>query len=93
MENNMNNAPQKPLENGIGPVIGSAIVIMVVVIGGFYFWGGKLAKERHSAEIQNQAMVAPNDIADEEDVNTEGLNILDDDLNQLNEKIANPEQQ
>lgn len=85
MENDINNIPQKPTEqNGVGPVIGSIIVIMVVVIGGFYFWGSKIVKDGQSADIQNQAMSASYDMdSPEGDDSAVQSDILDEDLNDI----------
>lgn len=88
MENDINNIPQKPAEpaeqNGVGPVIGSIIVIMVVVIGGFYFWGSKIVKDGQSADIQNQAMSASYDMdSPEGDDDAVQSDILDEDLNDI----------
>lgn len=99
MENNINNIYQKtPNKNGVGPIIGSVIVIIVVIVGGFYFLGNKIAKNKQMVEIENQAMSAFPDIPDidfeENEINDEdeGLtvdtedapkNIPNIDLNQL----------
>ena len=87
----MNNIPQKPsAQNGIGPVIGSIIVIVVVIAGGFYFWGSKIAKNKQSAEIENQAMSASADIDFNEDEFDAGiLDIPDEELNNLEKDIDN----
>jgi|SRR3989344_4923437 len=65
MDNNINNLYQKSShKNGVGPIIGSVIVIIVVMIGGFYFWGSKVAKNKQMMEIENQAMSAFPDVPD-----------------------------
>jgi len=92
MENNMmNNVPQKPsAQNGIGPVIGSIIVIVVVIAGGLYFWGNKIAKDRQAEEIQNQAMSAPQDMdLSESDIDINQLSIPEEDLEKLEAEIQN----
>ncbi|MBM2817584.1 MAG: hypothetical protein HW401_174 [Parcubacteria group bacterium] len=85
----MNNIPQKPAEqSGAGPVIGSVIVIVVVIAGGFYFWGNKIAKDKQSAEIQNQAMsVYPDMNTDEIDIDLNQLDIPEEDLNNFENEI------
>ena len=91
MENNMNDISRKPAEqNGTGPIIGSIIVIIVVVVGGFYFWGSKIAKNKQSAEIENQAMSASADVGfNENEIDTGELNIPDEELNNLDKDIDN----
>ena len=45
MENKTNDVSKKKgQQNETGPVIGSIIVILVVLVGGIYFWGSKIAK-------------------------------------------------
>lgn len=84
----MNNVPQKPAEqNGVGPVIGSMIVIIVVIVGGVYFWGTKIIKDKQATEIENQAMSASADAELSNDVNVNEVDILDEDLNNLDEEI------
>ena len=85
----MNDISRKPAEqNGTGPIIGSIIVIIVVVVGGFYFWGSKIAKNKQSAEIENQAMSASADIDFNEDEFDAGiLDIPDEELNNLEKDI------
>lgn len=91
MENNINNISKKPAEqNGVGPVIGSMIVIIVVIVGGVYFWGTKIIKDRQSAEIENQAMSASADADLNNDVNVNELDIPNEDLNNLDKEIKNP---
>ncbi len=37
-----NTTPGTEPKGGMGPLIGSIIVIVILVIGAIYFWGGKL---------------------------------------------------
>lgn len=86
----MNNIPHKSDEqNGLGPVIGSIIVIVVVIVGGVYFWGTKIAENRQAAEIESQAMSASDDADLSNDINVNELDIPDEDLNSLDEEIKN----
>lgn len=55
MENNMDNISQKTnSSSGIGPIVGSIIVIAVVVVGGIYFWGSKIAKDKQTKDSQGE---------------------------------------
>lgn len=86
----MNNVPNKSAEQKeVGPVIGSMIVIIVVIVGGIYFWGTKIIKDRQAAEIENQAMSASSDSGLSNDINADELNIPEEDLNNLDEEIKN----
>lgn len=65
-------APQPPEKGGMGPLIGSVIVIVILVIGAIYFWGDKLNKqESNPSDQQPAATLSQND-----DVNN-----LEQDLN------------
>ena len=44
--NNLNNTnipenPNTPTENGssIGPIVGTIVILLIIVLGAFYFWG------------------------------------------------------
>lgn len=38
------NTPQK--DSGIGPIIGSIIIIILIILGGLYFWGYVIDKQK-----------------------------------------------
>ena len=63
MENKTNNVSKSQgQQNEIGPVVGSIIVILVVLVGGIYFWGSKIAKNNQTAGVENEAMSTSADI-------------------------------
>ncbi len=43
--------PEKTVEKSIGPAIGIIVIIVLIVLGGLYFWGQRL--ERQKALPQN----------------------------------------
>ncbi|MBL7045458.1 MAG: hypothetical protein ISR99_00245 [Parcubacteria group bacterium] len=49
-----------------GPFVGIVIIVLVLVVGGLYFWGSKLSKER-------QDLVTPEEIQAEADPSLEAL--------------------
>jgi hypothetical protein len=55
-----NNIPMQPLqpveEKTIGPAIGVIIIILVLVLGGLYFWGERMNKGR---EMPNPQLEEP----------------------------------
>ncbi|OHA88065.1 MAG: hypothetical protein A2653_02570 [Candidatus Zambryskibacteria bacterium RIFCSPHIGHO2_01_FULL_43_25] len=64
---NMEN-PNNPMEGGVGPqrssagpIIGIIIIIVVLVLGGLYFWGQKLSQESlledSSMTTETEAMI------------------------------------
>jgi len=50
-------APQKEEKGSMGPLIGSIIVIVILVIGAIYFWGGTLNKQE-GAPVDEQPAAA-----------------------------------
>lgn len=49
---NPNNIDKQKNSNSVGPIIGSVIVIIVLLVGGLYFWAQQLNKqERQRQEI------------------------------------------
>jgi flagellar basal body-associated protein FliL len=60
---------QQPEKNSTGALIGSIIVIIVLVLGAIYFWGGKLNSTRDNApanvaETQNEVSDLEADLND-----------------------------
>ncbi len=60
---------QQPEKNSTGALIGSIIVIIVLVLGAIYFWGGKLNSTRDTgaanvAETQSEIADLENDLND-----------------------------
>lgn len=61
--NNTQWTPPSPLEgmpapqekNGAGPLIGAIIIILVLALGGFYFWKNSIEKESANTPIEQQA--------------------------------------
>lgn len=78
----------EPKKGGVGALIGSIIVILILVLGALYFWGGKLQTEEEinfdeSAAV-NGADVPAEEVSDiEADLNALPPVNLDDDLNAI----------
>lgn len=88
MENNTNNVSKKQgQQNEIGPVIGSIIVILVVLVGGIYFWGSKIAKNNQTAEVENQANASADTNSLEKTVNMKDLDNQDKEFDNLDQEI------
>ena len=48
------NTPQK--DSSVGPIIGSIIIIILIVLGGLYFWGYVINKQKADIpEKQNES--------------------------------------
>lgn len=89
MENKTNNVSKKQgQQNEIGSVVGSIIVILVVLVGGIYFWGSKIAQNNQTAEVENEAMSASADINSlDNSVNLKDLDNQDKELDRLDQDI------
>lgn len=91
MENNTNDIPQKSVEqNGTGPMIGLIIVILVFVIGGFYFWESKIIKERRLSEAENQAMSSSSHTNSDDNIGMNKSDIQNKKSEKSDKKIQNP---
>ncbi|MBI1999290.1 MAG: hypothetical protein HYS74_01375 [Parcubacteria group bacterium] len=53
----------------MGPIVGIALIIIVLALGGFYFWGKELVQQGDTAEIPAAA-----DVLQEADAQLESLN-------------------
>lgn len=53
--------PPKEEKGGMGPLIGSIIVIIILVIGAIYFWGGMLNKQENIVPDQQPAALSLSD--------------------------------
>ncbi len=89
MENNTNNVSKRPSQQKeIGPVAGSIIVILVVLAGGVYFWGSKIAKNDQAGSVENQAKSDSFGIkSSKSDINASELDNQDKELNKLDQEI------
>lgn len=87
MENENDENKKLAGQNGIGPVIGSIIVIIVVIIGGVYFWMTKIIKDKQATETEKQVVSEFVDTNTNKSIDANELNILNEDLNNLDEKI------
>jgi hypothetical protein len=64
--------PQAPIETtpkkSIGPIVGIIVIILLLVLGALYVWGGKLSKnEAPKATIENTGASAELSNSDEVD--------------------------
>lgn len=69
-------------KSGVGALVGSIIVILILVLGALYFWGGKLTQEETSETLEqgsDEVADIDSDFSDLETIN------LDEDLNTLNQ--------
>lgn len=60
-----NNMPTQPEKSSTGALIGSIIVIIILILGAIYFWGGKLNKSENTMPTENTETSVVSDIEDE----------------------------
>lgn len=78
----------EPKKSGVGALIGSIIIILILVLGALYFWGGKLQTSEEELNFDDSSAAVTTSTSDEvsdieADLNkTETVN-LDEDLNAL----------
>ena len=75
---NMGSASTSPEKGGMGALIGSVIVVIILVFGGIYFWGQNVDEIKKSENATTTDSIS--DI--EADLNAENLDTLDADLDQ-----------
>lgn len=86
--------PQKPM----GPVVGIVIIVILLILGGFYFWGAQLTDTEKEVKITAEEIINQEDTALENlqsqsnsdeidaieaDLNTTDLENLDSELNAI----------
>lgn len=63
METPNNKISNSPKRTSVGPIIGSAIVVIVLLIGALYIWGQQLNKqERQRKEAQKNELRQENEL-------------------------------
>jgi len=83
-----------PAQGGIGPMIGIIIVVLVLVLGGLYFWGVQVTKQdtpAYPAEI-NEDVTVPLSTTDsidalEADLANTNTEALDTELDQIGAEL------
>ena len=58
-------------QKSMGPMLGIVIIVVLLVLGGFYFWGTQI---KDKSQVQENAEVTAEDIANQEDTALENLN-------------------
>lgn len=78
MEENFNqNDSSQPQESvtdkkSVGPIIGIAIIVVIIIFGGLYYWGGKI----NNQELREaQESITAQEILSEQDKSLESLQV------------------
>ncbi len=80
-----------PKKSGVGAVIGSAIVIILLILGALYFWGEKLS-EQEQTPVQNNSVSATDAVVEKlnQQSSSDDLSSIEADLNAT--EWSNPEE-
>ncbi|MDP2705154.1 MAG: hypothetical protein Q8O71_01995 [bacterium] len=90
-----NPLPNKPVASSVGPLVGIIIVVIIIVLGGMYFWGQRVDRSGIDPMLENDAMTqslenqsSSDDLtAIEADIDNTDLENLDAELNQINSDL------
>lgn len=77
--NNFQSSSQIRKEGSVGPIIGSVIIILLIIMGGLYFLGSVIKKQQAEAEYRKQNSAQDISVI-EKDLNETNIDALDDDL-------------
>jgi uncharacterized protein HemX len=59
-------------KKSIGPIIGIAIIVVIIIFGGLYYWGGKI----NNQELRNaQESITAEEISNQQDTSVESLQV------------------
>lgn len=87
---------EKQKDKPIGPVVGVAIIVSVIILGGFYFWSTELSKKNAldmtGAEILSQDDLALNALqkqSSSDSIADIEQDLLDTDLDNIDSELEN----
>jgi len=77
--------PQDPMaeasKKSIGPIVGIIVIIILLVLGALYVWGGKLSKAEPAAAPAAALESAPAELSNSDDVGALESDLMNTDLN------------
>jgi len=77
--------------SGTGAIVGAIIVVIILVVGGLYFWGKQLSTDTDTTDPQLEALQntsASDEVADiEADISTTELDNLDAELGDIEAEL------
>lgn len=73
--------PIQPEKNSVGPLIGSIIVIIILILGAIYFWGGKLNANKNEKPLETSEQITYENVDLESDLTD--IPEIDVDLNSI----------
>ena len=92
-EMNMDNDPRGEPKSSVGPIVGIVIIIIVLVIGGLYFWGQKLSTddpdpEFSTSDSQTEELADTSDSDAVDDIDADLDAVGDEDLDALDAELG-----
>jgi len=91
METPTNTKSNNTHRASVGPIIGSAIVIIVLLIGALYFWGQQLNKqEKQRQESQKSELEQERELKKLKAESAIDLENIQAEINALNAEIVSP---
>jgi flagellar basal body-associated protein FliL len=91
----MDNQNEIKKDSGAGPIIGSIIIIILIVLGGLYFLGyvnnqkSKLNQtpEQNTEQVNSQEIADPELVKINDELNATSTDNIDQELNQIDAEI------
>lgn len=85
--NNFQTTPQTNKKEGsVGPIIGSVIIILLIIMGGLYFWGSIIQRQNENAARQRQ--MRTEDLSGiEKDLNETNIDTLDSEMDSIEAEL------
>ncbi len=87
-ENPVNIRIAKPKNEGVfGPIIGSAIIILLIILGGLYFWSYLVQERGTLTETKTQETLEVEVEQLSQEIKAEDLDVIDSDLKMIEAEI------
>jgi len=77
----------KNKEGVVGPIVGSVIIILLIVLGGLYFWSFLIQKRADVSEIKTQESLEEDVQNLEEEIKNEDLDTINSELEQIEKEL------
>jgi flagellar basal body-associated protein FliL len=81
----MENQNNSPKDSNIGPIIGSIIIIVLIVLGGLYFWSYTKDRQKMINQEQEQSVQK----IDSREIADPGIAQINDELNSTTTDVGN----
>ncbi len=82
-QNNVNTGESTPRGGSAGPVIGIIVILVIIILGGLYFWGQREGND----EVLNEELDAINLQSDSDEVDTIEADLNATDIENLDSEM------